>query len=161
MNCSVCIEPIKSKAECPGCDYQVCLKCTKKYILSLEVPVKCMNCKVPWSRKTIVNMCGDYFMNHTYKNRKQELLFELETALMPETNEEAITYKKYKDMAKEIARLTIENKEIGKTVNQLRRATNLLDNGVEQAIETFKASMEMMNHYDRNNQEIQFLTFKQ
>lgn len=160
MSCSVCIEPLKNPVQCPGCEYKVCIKCTKRYILSLEVPVKCMNCKVPWSRKTIVDMCGEYFVNNAYKKRKQELLFELETALMPETNDEAVMYKKHRDMTLEVTRLTNRMKVIKRTVDNLRHSNTLFDNGNETAIERFKDTIKMMEEHDKCNHDIQLLEFK-
>jgi len=160
MNCAVCIEPLRRQAECPGCNYQVCIKCTKRYILSLETPVKCMNCKVPWSRKTIVNMCGDSFVNNTYKKRREEILFDLETALMPEVNEEAILYKKHNDMVTLVEIRKEEAKNIERTVRNIRGSADFYTHGDDAAIATYQATMEMMAEHDKKLRDVHFLEFK-
>ena len=160
MNCAVCIEPLRRQAECPGCNYQVCIKCTKRYILSLETPVKCMNCKVPWSRKTIVNMCGDSFVNTTYKRRREEILFDLETALMPEANDEAIIYKKDSDMRKLVTIRTSEAKNIEREVRNIRGSADFFALGDDLAVARYKETMDMMAVHDEKIREIHFLEFK-
>jgi hypothetical protein len=58
----------------------------------------CMSCKKPWTRKFLIESLTVTFVNNDYKKHRQNILFELETALMPETQEEASRYKKNRDL---------------------------------------------------------------
>lgn len=94
-DCSVCCNFTHATrmCVCKFCEFSSCEKCTKKYVLELAGGVKCMNCSKPWSRKDLVITFGDYFVNKSYKSRREELLFELEKALLPETQIWAVYQK--------------------------------------------------------------------
>lgn len=87
MECIICAETTKKKlVRCEYCDFEACLKCTKMYILSINVP-GCMNtkCTGEWSRKFIRNNFSLSFINNDLQKHKKEVLFQSQLALMPET----------------------------------------------------------------------------
>jgi len=87
---------------CKFCEFKSCEKCTKKYVLELSGQVKCMSCSKPLSRKDLVDMFGAYFITKHYKPRREELLFELEKALLPETQIWAVYQKTINRLQHEI-----------------------------------------------------------
>ena len=104
-DCSICCNFTHASrmCTCKFCEFKSCEKCTKKYVLELSGPVKCMSCAKPWSRKDLVDMFGAYFITKYYKPRREELLFELEKALLPETQIWAVFQKTINRLNHEIA----------------------------------------------------------
>jgi len=87
MECIICASTKKkSLVKCEYCDFEACLKCTKTYILSQNVP-GCMNnkCTGEWSRKFIRNNFSLSFIQTDLQKHKKEILFQSQLALMPET----------------------------------------------------------------------------
>ena len=113
-DCSVCCNftHVTRMCNCKFCEFKSCEKCTKKYVLELAGGVKCMSCSKPWSRKDLVDMFGNYFVNKHYKARREELLFELEKALLPETQMWAVYQKNLNRLAKEIVETRHEIEQI-------------------------------------------------
>lgn len=109
-DCSVCctFTHTSRMCVCKFCEFASCEKCTKRYVLELSGAVKCMSCAKPWSRKDLVDMFGAYFMNKSYKPRREELLFELEKALFPETQFLAVCKKNTIKLNEEIANINAE-----------------------------------------------------
>lgn len=91
MSCNVCVEPytklIRKKISCQYCDYETCSMCTQQYLLSTPETPHCMNCKKSWSRLFMVNAFTAKFINDTYKKHREEVLFQHEKALMPNTQD--------------------------------------------------------------------------
>lgn len=87
MECPICIEKITTsrKVQCNYCDYTVCTKCTQIYLTSSADDANCMNCKTLWNRDTILSLLPKTWVNGTYKNHRENVLLERETAMMPST----------------------------------------------------------------------------
>lgn len=91
-NCDVCCEKLNKinhkKVECPFCDLTSCRTCSQKYILSTFEDPHCMGCKTLWNREFVDSFCTKYFRNTELKRHRENVLFEREKALMPETQPE-------------------------------------------------------------------------
>lgn len=89
MSCEVCIEKFnqttRARVSCPWCDYPVCRECTARHIFSLSGDLQCMSCKRDWNREHLCNFFPKQFMTKTYKQFRENILFEREKALMPAT----------------------------------------------------------------------------
>lgn len=87
-DCEVCTMPFTSckrkLVSCP-CEYKVCTKCTKTYLLGSSHNPHCMNCRRAWTRDFMCETVGRAFVNGIYTNKRKEILFEKEKARMPET----------------------------------------------------------------------------
>lgn len=110
--CDVCCETLKKPIKCNLCDYVACYKCVSRFIIDCTIMPKCMKCEKPWSRKILVDSFGQYFVSHKYKQKRENVLFELEKALLPETQPHAARKKILKDISIEENRIINEISEI-------------------------------------------------
>jgi len=76
------------KVECPFCDLVTCRSCCQRYILDSFEDPHCMGCKTLWNREFVDTFCTKYFRNTTLRRHRENVLFEREKALMPETQPE-------------------------------------------------------------------------
>ena len=87
--CSVCCDKFnkttRKKVTCPFCDYESCKTCTQTYLLSSTENAHCMNCKHELNRSFIDSFCTKRFRNVEYKKHRENVLFDIELAKMPET----------------------------------------------------------------------------
>lgn len=98
-SCSVCCEPMtKRSVKCIYCDYITCFKCASKYLLDVTIHTKCMSCSKAFSRRNMIDMFGDYFVSHNLKKRRENILFGLETAMLPASQEKAAVVMKIRDI---------------------------------------------------------------
>ncbi len=90
MSCNICVEnynnSTRKQVDCFYCDYSACRSCCETYILN-ETKPHCMNskCDKEWTRKFIVNNFTNAFVTKKYKQHLEDVLFERERSLMPET----------------------------------------------------------------------------
>lgn len=104
MSCSVCIEKfnkVNLRAKCPNdsCNYEVCRKCIRKWLLdkdNLNDP-SCANCKIAFTRESLVNMCGISWVNSIYSKHREEILFDRIKSKLPEYQDHATAYNRYLD----------------------------------------------------------------
>jgi hypothetical protein len=86
--CNVCIEKInqttRKLVKC-NCDYVCCKSCAKQFLLSINEDAHCMNCKVGWDRRFLLENFDNKFINGEYKIHSENLLLEKEMSLMPDT----------------------------------------------------------------------------
>lgn len=101
MECDVCCEVVKKEVVCNLCDYKACYKCFSKFILECTVNPKCMKCNKPWSRKSLVEGFGQYFVSHKYKQKREDVLFDLEKALLPETQPHVVRILQLRELSKQ------------------------------------------------------------
>jgi hypothetical protein len=90
--CDVCVEKFNKinhkKVECPYCDLKSCRSCSQRYILDSFEDPHCMGCKTRWNREFVDSFCTKYFRNTELRRHRENVLFEREKALMPETQPE-------------------------------------------------------------------------
>lgn len=98
--CPVCCESLKKTVKCSFCEYSACYKCFSKFIIECTVQPRCINpnCDKPWTRKALVDAFGQYFVTHKYKHKRENVLFDLEKALLPETVPYATREKKLREL---------------------------------------------------------------
>jgi hypothetical protein len=89
MTCPICLEKYSkvTRAEimCPFCPWTACASCVQRYLLETTQDAHCMSCRKGWSREVLVNNFTSKFVSRTYKERREDLLFEREKSLMPAT----------------------------------------------------------------------------
>ena len=105
MECQVCCETFNksnhSKVSC-YCNFVQCSACAEKYLLETPNDPHCMNCKTGWNREKLLENFTKKFVGKTFKERRENLLFERERALMPATQPAAERAKKMSDLIKQI-----------------------------------------------------------
>lgn len=91
MECEVCIKPFnvqKNKCiECFSCEHKACAQCYERFILSQKGPAGCMACKVPWSKKFLIDNFTKRFVTQTYKHHQRETMCEHEMAQLPDAQD--------------------------------------------------------------------------
>jgi len=91
-DCQVCCETFNKlknkKVECLYCDYTVCKNCCQIYIMSSVKDPHCMKCHTKWNREFVDSFCTRYFRGTEYRKHRENILFEREKLLMPETQPE-------------------------------------------------------------------------
>ena len=105
MECQVCCETFNksnhSKVSC-YCNFVQCSACAEKYLLETPNDPHCMNCKTGWNREKLLENFTKKFVGKTFKERRENILFERERALMPATQPAAERTKKMRDLMKQI-----------------------------------------------------------
>lgn len=123
-DCPVCfqkINKINKLIKCIHCNYNSCYTCSKKYILNDPNNARCMNekCKKEWNRDFLQNSFSDNFLKKEYKEHRENLLFDKQISMMPETQIEAEKRIKINDLTNKISELKKEHKKIKKDIDKL------------------------------------------
>ena len=88
--CQICDnafnQSTRKLVECPYCEFGACKTCCETYVLGGS-EVKCMNppCGREWTRQHVRNAFTKTFMDGKLKKRREEILFDIERALLPAT----------------------------------------------------------------------------
>ena len=99
MDCIVCLDTANSKtcSACPFCANVLCRSCIQTYLLQEGVtePI-CPNidCKKTWGPTFLTTTLTAAFRLGPYKTHREKVLFDIEKARLPDTQEDA---KRYKD----------------------------------------------------------------
>ena len=126
MNCVVCCESFNKSnhacVKCPFCDFDVCTSCSERYLCDTAEDAHCMNCRKGWTREILVDNFTQKFVSRTYKERRENLLFEREKSLMPATQPYVEIQKEIRSLQTPINKLAtsihIENEKYMKIANQ-------------------------------------------
>lgn len=90
VNCVICDEKLNKSTrrpiQCNHCNLTACADCYKEFFKTCDEPT-CMfpDCKKPWNRKFCTYAFTKSFMAKTYKNIKEDRLFNREQSLLPAT----------------------------------------------------------------------------
>lgn len=104
QQCIICAEKytkIKSRIQCPKCNFECCKHCIQNYILSRAEDPHCMSCKTQHNDEFLYQHINKTFMNASYRKHKTNLLFEIEKSRIPETMARVEDYKKNKKAQEE------------------------------------------------------------
>jgi len=102
--CQVCDEVFnkssRSLVNCIFCDYKSCSGCNERYLLETTQDAHCMSCRKGWSREVLTNNFTYKFVSKTYKERRENLLFDREKSMMPATQVYVELEKEHRDLEK-------------------------------------------------------------
>ena len=90
MECSICCEKfnksLNAMVKCPNseCGFDVCKSCVRTYLLGTTNDPHCMNCKVQWSEKFLVDNLNRSFVDNDYKKHRKTLLVDREISRTPD-----------------------------------------------------------------------------
>ena len=146
--CQICDESLNQSTRkcisCPYCNFAACRTCCETYVLGESV-VKCMSpaCGRDWTRQHIRDAFTAAFIKGRLKQRREQLLFDNERALLPATQplvertiqREALT-SKMSALQKQIHALILERNTMQNQIYAL--ASNHAANPV-QRVEFIKA----------------------
>lgn len=87
--CAVCCEPFtlhtRKRIDCGWCSYAACASCAQRFILTLNDTPHCMSCNHAWDRQFMQLNFTKAFTTNTLKKHREQVLFEIEKGLLPET----------------------------------------------------------------------------
>lgn len=123
MTCSVCCETYnlssRKKINCPYCPYDVCASCSERYLVSSTEHPHCMNCKKEWSRDILLSNFTKKFVTKDYKLHRENVLFEKERSLLPETQPHVEREKKLRRYNALMTDLKNQMTQIGMCINHI------------------------------------------
>ncbi len=136
--CPICVENYnfgaRMKIECTKCDFICCKTCFKRFITDPEHYLQCMNCHITFDRTSLYSRLGRTFMQTSYRNIRETVLFEQEKALFPATQE--IIERKNK-----ITKLQKDRENLDQKYDNLRKKRT-------EPLLTFRQSNEVMKVRD-------------
>jgi hypothetical protein len=110
--CDVCCEDFNQtfhkEVACPHCELRACRRCTEKYVLSQFDDVHCMGCKNKWNRIFTQSWASKRFCNTTLRRHREEVLFEREKSLFPETQPIVERILRHEEIQREIKKCSKE-----------------------------------------------------
>ena len=126
--CSVCLTTLTKTQEvnCVYCSYTTCRKCIERYSLETTEDIHCMNCRRPFDRNAQVKMFTKVFVDKNYKRRREDLWFDREMALMPNTQDAANVERKRRATQKEIEGLRSQYHDMMDAARNISRQMNRL-----------------------------------
>lgn len=114
--CPVCCEPftghIRKPIDCTFCDYSCCMTCVKKYMLNSFQDPHCMACKNPWNPEFIDKVLTRNFRINPLKKHREEVLFDRERSMLPDTQPFAERVKNNERVAAEISKVQKQIKDL-------------------------------------------------
>lgn len=135
MECQVCYEKLNrsnhSKVSCHYCNFIQCSSCAERYLLDTPNDPHCMNCKTGWNRERLVDNFSKKFVSKTFKERREDLLFERERALMPATQPLAERRAKIRNIERKIKDLEELITESGNKQQNINMALHTCKNDEE------------------------------
>lgn len=120
--CFICVEPFnkstRSVIKCK-CDYTSCKTCVKQYLVSQSQDPHCMNCKVEWDQKFMTDNFDSKFISTEFKKYRENILFERELGMMPQTQILVDNEIQIEKFLSEIRKLQIEESIIQDKIKDL------------------------------------------
>jgi hypothetical protein len=93
--CQVCCESYNKSnrarivCEFGDCNYEICAKCVRTYLLSTTTDPHCMQCKKTWSDKFMAMNLPKSFIVKEFRDTRKDLLFQREISKLPESMADA------------------------------------------------------------------------
>lgn len=127
MSCTICTGNLIKEVTCAKCNGKSCRPCFQSYLLNSTLMPTCMHCREPLSDDFLVDNTSTSWSHSKYKQYKEQLLYDIERARLPETQPFAEAYAIAKaimePVAKEITELQVvysTNKRIVRAIDYLR-----------------------------------------
>lgn len=151
MSCNICADKLNSSTRkpiiCSYCEFPACRTCCETYVLNENIP-KCMNsqCGKEWTRKFIAENFTNAFITSKLKKHKENLLFDRERSMMPETQiiVERQKEAKAKEALKVEAVIDLMRHRCEMTVARLRKQLN---GELREAM--YEKETELYNNYNK------------
>lgn len=128
--CEICCNAPNNSSRlmvaCPFCNFEACRTCHQTYLLNEPISI-CMSCKKEWSREFLRKQFTAAFLNKPYRIHLEEVAFEQEKALMPETQLEVERIIKR-------AEIKVKLDEIDMQIRELKREKYFLQKKYDRGI---------------------------
>lgn len=155
--CVICAENMTSskKVKCEYCEFVACKQCCRTYICDRVTPT-CMSsdCKKKWTDEFMITHLNKSFMTTTYKKVMENLLYDQEKTLLPET-QEAIKKEKFLEDSMSLSKsLERESDDLKSKIKQAKKYIKL----DKCAIKEFKDAIYNKDHIENSKLYEQPLT---
>lgn len=122
MECNVCAEKYtklyRKPVKCPFCNYECCLSCAQTYLLGTTQLAHCMSCQKAWTRLFMVEAFTKSFVTNKYKAAREDVLLNLEKAMikdtMPHAEHALLCRKNKKTISDNMVEITKLNNQIAR-----------------------------------------------
>jgi len=150
IECNVCCVEVKNIAKnvikC-GCGFKVCKDCSKRYLLDTIKEAHCMNCKVGWSTKFLINNFGASWVEGNkegqYRHRRKIVALDREKARLPETLAQLAQIREERKVREEINKIREERqKQYNMIRQQIRHLRHINPNTITLRIVEYTRSMD-------------------
>lgn len=118
--CQVCANNVSKFVKC-SCNFECCVKCTKRYLMESFEDSSCMSCHRVWDHKFLVSNISNMFANITYKNHKKDMLYQRELAKMQST-------QPHVEKLIEIDKITLRRNQMYTEIHSMNRQIYVLKN---------------------------------
>jgi hypothetical protein len=158
--CAVCVETFNKSTrkpiECGHCQFSSCASCVKRYLLDSTTP-QCMDCGSVWDREYMDSILPKNFIGGEYKKHRENVLFDRERALIPETMPVAENEKRARLLYAEVVALNtafmIAQGEQEEADAQVQEPTT-----IEDALANLRVKHEVSKKHLEQQQRIQYLS---
>jgi len=118
MACSICTEQKSGPpVVCAKCSGTSCRGCFQQYLLNITLTPTCMHCRTGLSDDFVLDNTGLTWRTRVYKVYREQVLFDMELARMPETQPFAASYMAAKRIHTEAVNQWTVLKDYKKTVD--------------------------------------------
>ena len=128
--CEVYTSHQRKQIVCMYCNYESCRQCIKTYTMGQSAEPHCMNCLKPFTRTFLTTELGLTFIKTTYRDKRKELLYEVEKSKLPTTMGAARRYQRCKDYEVKIKMLTAEREKIKEQERQITTQMIVMQNKI-------------------------------
>ncbi len=129
-DCGICCEKLnksnRKEINCVFCDYIVCRTCFQKYTLETSLDPHCMNCKKTFNYDFVSNNCTSIFITKHLKTHRENILFDREKSLLPETQPYVVVEHRKKEINNDIKVLADQRYELQRKIRALDTQINVL-----------------------------------
>jgi len=121
MTCNICCEnfnkSLHAKVTCI-CGFDACKTCVRTYLLSTTKDPHCMDCKIQWTPKFLVDNLNRAFIDGDYKKHRKVLLVDREISRTPDLMNLVERTKLIEEKSDEMKILDLQFKEAKKLYDE-------------------------------------------
>lgn len=119
-DCEICCNSRLSLVKCPYCSYSACETCYQRVILSSITKPSCVSCKKQFNDDFFLSNFSDSFIKKKYKKHREEILFKMEEALLPETQPHVERIKRRDILKYELLDIDIQIRELKERQREIK-----------------------------------------
>lgn len=123
MSCPICIEKFNASSRkqviCLKCSTPCCRGCAQRYLLELASTPHCMKCKHAWDIKFMMDNLTKTFVNKKYKDRRKQLLFDIEKSRIPSSMPAVSRFIEVDKLRQENKRLLVQKRQLSNLIRDI------------------------------------------
>jgi hypothetical protein len=131
-DCEICCDTKFFLIACPYCSYEACETCYQRVVLSSITKPSCVSCKKQFNEDFFYENFSDSFIKKKYKKHRENVLFKIEEALLPETQPHVERIKKCEKLQDEFYVIKMQIAELKKKQDLIRqKIRNIQDEDIK------------------------------